>query len=190
MGRRSLLVGLMLIVVMWPAPAHAVNDQNCEDFSSQQAAQQHLRDDPSDPDGLDGNDDDGRACETYQYPTGSPRDETPVQGAIGNGGAPAPLVSNTGTRRAPRVLIDGREYEARCGSNTLSVAGQGSQGAALTVNHTFTIDCSASASGLPRTGQMILQWTGVSLVLIVVGWMMWAGDRFVARRRRALHGRR
>ena len=56
------------------APARAVDDQNCSDFPSQAAAQQHLREDPSDPDGLDGNDNDGIACES----NAAPYDRTPV----------------------------------------------------------------------------------------------------------------
>jgi hypothetical protein len=50
---------------------------DCRDFPPQAAAQEELRNDPSDPNVLD-EDDDGVACETYDYPEGSPRDETPV----------------------------------------------------------------------------------------------------------------
>jgi hypothetical protein len=41
----------------------------CEDFNSQAEAQQHLREDPSDPDELDEEEgeDDGIACETFSY---------------------------------------------------------------------------------------------------------------------------
>ena len=41
----------------------------CEDFDSQAEAQQHLREDPSDPDELDEEEgeDDGIACETFSY---------------------------------------------------------------------------------------------------------------------------
>lgn len=193
MGRRSLLVGLMIMLAMasWVSPAYGqVDDQNCDDFASQKAAQEHLRADPSDPDQLDGNDDDGIACESNP----APRDEVPVQGAISSGGTgtPAPLAANVGSSRAPRVRIDGREYAAQCGPNTLTVAGQGTQGGGLTVHHTFTINCAASAGGgLPRTGQMILQWTGIGVVLVALGWMLWAGDRFLGGpRRRAGHARR
>lgn len=195
MGRRILLVGLTLLgaMMLWVSPAAAVDDQNCGDFASQKAAQEHLRADPSDPDQLDGNDDDGVACESNP----APYDRTPVPGAIGNGttpantAAPAPL-ANIGTSRAPRVSIDGREYAAKCGENDLTVFGDGTQGGSLTVHHLFTIDCGAKpgAGGLPRTGQMILQWTGIGVVLVALGYMLWAGDRFIAGRRRAAHGRR
>jgi hypothetical protein len=50
-----------------------VDDQDCSDFSSQAAAQQHLRDDPSDPDHLDP-DHNGIACESNS----SPYDTVPV----------------------------------------------------------------------------------------------------------------
>ncbi len=43
-------------------PAAALNDQNCVDFPSQAAAEQHLRSDPTDPDNLDTNRN-GIACE-------------------------------------------------------------------------------------------------------------------------------
>ncbi len=50
---------------------------DCADYGSQAEAQAALREDPSDPNVLD-EDHDGIACETYGYPSGSPRDEDPV----------------------------------------------------------------------------------------------------------------
>ncbi len=44
-------------------------DLNCGDFTTQEQAQAELERDPSDPNGLDGNDNDGRACESL--PSGS-----------------------------------------------------------------------------------------------------------------------
>jgi hypothetical protein len=52
--------------------AHAAN-LNCDDFPTQAAAQAVLDQDPSDPNGLDGNNN-GVACETYDY--GSPTTTT------------------------------------------------------------------------------------------------------------------
>ena len=199
MGRLGLLVVALLCgAVLWASPALAdhTGDLDCGDFASQRDAQDHLRAHPGDPDGLDGNDDDGVACESRP----DPRDDTPIASEVGNAGTTAttsggtattqPLVS--GSRTAPRVRIDGREYAAQCGANSLAVAGDGTQGGSLTVIHTFTINCAAlpSSGGLPRTGQMILQWTGISLVLIALGFMLWAGDRYIGGRRRALHARR
>src|SRR3954466_4409236 len=47
----------------FPGIAHAQDDQNCSDFATQQAAQDHFNQDTSDPDNLDA-DNDGIACET------------------------------------------------------------------------------------------------------------------------------
>lgn len=56
-----------------PPANNGSDDQNCDDFASQSAAQAHLRADPSDPDNLDA-DNDGIACEGNP----EPRDESPV----------------------------------------------------------------------------------------------------------------
>ena len=69
----------MAMLVASPV-ALAQQDLNCEDFASQADAQAELRADPSDPNNLDA-EDDGVACETYPYPEGTPRDETPVEPA-------------------------------------------------------------------------------------------------------------
>ena len=50
------------------------NAFNCGDFASQAQAQAVLRADPSDPNRLDGNDQDGLACESRP----APKDLTPV----------------------------------------------------------------------------------------------------------------
>lgn len=77
MFRRIFLVaGVLLATFSWLAPARAVDDQNCEDFDSQAAAQQHLRQDPTDPDQLDP-DDDGVACSVTAY-ANTARDTNPV----------------------------------------------------------------------------------------------------------------
>lgn len=74
--RLFIVVGLVVAAASWLMPAYAVDDQNCEDFDSQAAAQQHLRDDPTDPDALDP-DNDGVACSVTAY-TNTARDTTPV----------------------------------------------------------------------------------------------------------------
>ncbi len=51
-----------------PAMAYHSVDLDCTDFPSQAAAQYHMNAHPGDPDGLDGNDDDGRACESNPCP--------------------------------------------------------------------------------------------------------------------------
>ena len=81
--RFCIVFGLVLVAAAWFVPAHAaIDDQNCEDFDSQAAAQQHLRNDPSDPDALDP-DNDGVACSVTNY-SNSARDTNPV----GRAGAP------------------------------------------------------------------------------------------------------
>jgi hypothetical protein len=70
------VVGLLVATASWLAPARAVDDQNCEDFDSQAAAQQHLRNDATDPDQLDP-DNDGVACSVTSY-VNTARDTNPV----------------------------------------------------------------------------------------------------------------
>src|SRR5688500_5726568 len=60
-----------VVVFAWsvaPAAAHHVGDLDCADFSTQAAAQYHMNAHPGDPDGLDGSDDDGLACELNPCP--------------------------------------------------------------------------------------------------------------------------
>jgi hypothetical protein len=87
MRRTIVLLATAVVLALWATPAFAQDDQNCDDFESQAAAQAHLRQDPSDPDQLD-RDNDGIACEDHpDYPEGSARDETPVgQDTSGGGG--------------------------------------------------------------------------------------------------------
>jgi hypothetical protein len=78
MRRTIVLLATAVVLALWAIPAFAQDDQNCDDFESQAAAQAHLRSDPSDPDGLDarpgpadGNDragGDGIACEDNPAP--------------------------------------------------------------------------------------------------------------------------
>jgi hypothetical protein len=83
MVRLTCLVGaVMLTTLLFASMAVAQDLKNCGDFPSQEAAQKELRRDPTDPHRLDGNDDDGIACENNP----APFDRTPVQKAIGDGG--------------------------------------------------------------------------------------------------------
>ncbi len=72
--RKKLLFVLTtaMAVPAMAAPASAVDDQNCSDFRYQEDAQAHLDADPSDPDRLDGNDNDGRACESLPHRSSAP----------------------------------------------------------------------------------------------------------------------
>lgn len=67
MKRLALVVVAVVGVGLWAGPAHAIDDQNCDDFTYQEDAQEHLQADPSDPDQLDGNDNDGQACESLPH---------------------------------------------------------------------------------------------------------------------------
>src|SRR3712207_8687740 len=69
---RLLLVALpALLLTASPAFANHGYDMDCSDFSTQAEAQAHMDAHPGDPDGLDGNDHDGRACESLPAGGGS-----------------------------------------------------------------------------------------------------------------------
>ena len=72
------------VLLLAPAALGQTGDLDCADFASQ--AQAALRTNPADPHGLDGNDDDGIACESLP----DPYDLSPVAGAVDDGG-PVPL---------------------------------------------------------------------------------------------------
>jgi hypothetical protein len=81
-----LLIGIGLLAAWDLVPYAAAQDEEllfCEEFDSQAEAQQHLREDPSDPDELDEEEgeDDGIACETFSYDNPE-EDLNPVTAAI------------------------------------------------------------------------------------------------------------
>src|SRR5215210_5243967 len=83
-----LFIGLDLQAVWELMPYANAQDEEeellfCEDFDSQAEAQQHLREDPSDPDELDEEEgeDDGIACENFSYDNPE-KDLNPVTAAI------------------------------------------------------------------------------------------------------------
>ena len=69
------LVTIIVVTVLLLAPAAYAQEINCDDFPNQAAAQQELREDPSDPEGLDGLPGEafsgiqGVACEELPPPT-------------------------------------------------------------------------------------------------------------------------
>jgi hypothetical protein len=93
--RTSLAVLLVLggLFLAAPSALAQAGDQDCADFASQAAAQAHLQADPSDPDGLDA-DNDGVACESFEY--GS-------EGATGGVGAGA--LPRTGAGTVPSLSV-------------------------------------------------------------------------------------
>jgi Excalibur calcium-binding domain len=119
MRRTMFLLAAALVLALATAPAAfaQANDQNCDDFPSQAAAQAHLDADPSDPDNLDA-DDDGVACENFDYgdaggaapPGGDDGDSLPFTGA---GDRQLPLgAALLGTGLA-LLLATQRRYRAR-----------------------------------------------------------------------------
>lgn len=61
---------LVFLSVFLAAPAFAQQDLNCDDFDSQAEAQAELENDSEDPNDLDP-DDDGQACEDFDYEGGT-----------------------------------------------------------------------------------------------------------------------
>jgi endonuclease YncB( thermonuclease family) len=64
----AMLLGFALVLVGL-TPAHAFDDKDCGDFATQQEAQNfYVASGPGDPHRLDGNDNDGQACESLPCP--------------------------------------------------------------------------------------------------------------------------
>jgi len=63
---QRLLLSVCAVCALFAAPSPAAathsGDLDCSAFATQAAAQAHHDAHPGDPDGLDGSDDDGRAC--------------------------------------------------------------------------------------------------------------------------------
>lgn len=67
----TLILAAVFSLVAFSGSASAQADLDCADFASQEAAQAHYNANPSDPDGLD-RDNDGYACETFFGYIGDP----------------------------------------------------------------------------------------------------------------------
>ena len=122
--RALMLIGMLgLLIVASGGRAWAVDDQNCSDFATQQDAQNHLRADPSDPDGLDGPPGTatsglpGVACEDNP----PPRDFTNVYAQPPVTTAP-PVATTAPPVTAPPVVATGQTAEVRIISETGPVA--------------------------------------------------------------------
>jgi micrococcal nuclease len=84
--RQFPLLAALAVLLALPATASSSHgyDMDCSNFSTQGDAQAHMDAHPGDPDGLDGNDHDGRACESLPAGGGSssppppPRAEEPA----------------------------------------------------------------------------------------------------------------
>lgn len=104
-GAMVALVVLVTVGLAGPAWGQAEDDIfDCVDFESQAEAQAWLREEPSDPDQIDGPDDNGIACDTEPYEIPD-RDEVPVQAAIGGGGT-TPTTAQPAPTTTPTVLAN------------------------------------------------------------------------------------
>lgn len=88
-GATVIMLATLVVItgfILWVASeyvplAQAQGESDCADYKSQEEAQEDLRNNPSDPFSLDGSPGEGFegergvACEEYDYPLGSPRDE-------------------------------------------------------------------------------------------------------------------
>jgi endonuclease YncB( thermonuclease family) len=107
---------LVLALLATPAAAHHSYDMDCSSFSSQAAAQYHMNAHPGDPDGLDGNDDDGLACESSSCPCyygGATQPEPPPPTP-----PPAPAPAPT---PAPAPIAQPQPQAKRYGARIVSV---------------------------------------------------------------------
>ena len=107
--RNQLIRALTLIVTAFglvtfnQAASNAGGDRDCSDFATQAAAQAFMNaSGPGDPHGLDGSDNDGRACESLPCPCGS-------SSSGGGGGTPPPPAPDPVRRETGNVVrvIDG-----------------------------------------------------------------------------------
>lgn len=91
MKRALLMASAVAALMLVGAPsALAQADLDCRDFATQEEAQAVFEADPSDPNGLDGNDNDGIACESL--PSGGGGGVPPVE----NGGGVPPVENGGG----------------------------------------------------------------------------------------------
>jgi hypothetical protein len=104
--------------VAMAGPALAADDRDCADFASQAEAQAALQNDPTDPGGLDA-DNDGQACEDHAYASGS----TGSPGSTGSSGGSSGQI---GTPPAGGVATgDGSTADSGAGALPFIVGGLG-----------------------------------------------------------------
>ncbi len=125
----ALLAGGLVVALAGPATAQG-RDLDCADFETQAAAQAEFDRDPSDPNGLDGNDNDGKACEGLpagnknrpEKPKGKEkpnRPEKPQVGQMPRGGVETGVGSTAGVE-SPALL--GLGAASLLGAGGLTVA--------------------------------------------------------------------
>ncbi len=94
MVRRIICMAAVIALAAVAAPAQAYHGINCPDFDFQEDAQAALEEDPSDPHGLDGNDNDGRACEHLPSRPSGERPRGRVDRSPGTGTGSAALLAS------------------------------------------------------------------------------------------------
>ena len=119
--RTAALAASLLALALSAAPALADHsyDLDCADFAAQAAAQYHMNAHPGDPDGLDGNDNDGLACESNPCPCYYGTATQPETPAPVPSPAPSPTPTPSPTREPARYsgrvleVIDGDTLKVR-----------------------------------------------------------------------------
>ncbi|HSU03432.1 MAG TPA: thermonuclease family protein [Nocardioides sp.] len=104
------------IIGMVQSPATAIVDRDCADFATQAAAQSFmLASGPGDPHGLDGSDNDGRACESNPCPCGTTAPQPLVGGTSTQDATPAPVQPAAVRRNVGNVVkvTDGDTLKVR-----------------------------------------------------------------------------
>jgi endonuclease YncB( thermonuclease family) len=109
------LAAVLVAVVMSSAPAsgHHSYDSDCPDFATQAAAQHHMNAHPGDPDGLDGNDHDGLACESNPCPCYYGTATAPAPTPPAPSPTPAPTPAPTPTPEPQPAEPEAERYSAR-----------------------------------------------------------------------------
>lgn len=119
-GASLMLAGMLMLG--WTTTASAQDDQNCDDFTYQEDAQDHLNADPSDPDQLDGNDNDGIACENLPH---RPASATTATTATTAPTATTPTTAPTTTRFTSTPTTTRAMANTGSGTLPLTLAGAG-----------------------------------------------------------------
>ena len=87
MGRVGLVLIALFALTFGMTTSASASGHNCENYQFQEDAQAVYNADPSDPNGLDGNDNDGRACESLpSRGTSSGGGSTDTGSGTGTGG--------------------------------------------------------------------------------------------------------
>lgn len=112
-----------------PAPQSFAADQDCSDFTYQEDAQAVYDADPSDPNNLDGKDNDGIACESLPHRPATPVTTTPVTDTPDTGAAAAPAESSrtntTTSTKTPQVKVKPVGGVATGGDGVADATGSG-----------------------------------------------------------------